>query len=319
MANKNEELKVNLKNKNGLLLEIIFKDFNHSINLIHKPKAENWDKKKLELEYTDPYCFCIEKLIKFINAEFKKVGPTTYKVSLENIISTVEKWLSEDGLNKVSEIFFNLDKAVGVPNYLEFLGAFEQHSKLKRNKYDAQPFDNNIIFITEDASFIVDTYAGKKADLRDFIERDSYSEICDMTNEHIWGEIYTDAGIEKTEFVPRLLENWEFYWNKEYRNIEGTSIEKENVDYRKEQSWRQTSTFISMYNDTGNIIKLASDFDTSALYPIVVLTMLECFDLEICLDEYCEIEFFGSAEWEAIDTDIEDDDKKEMFFIQYYE
>jgi hypothetical protein len=48
---------------------------------------------------------------------------------------------------------------------------------------------------------------------------------------------------------------------------------------------------------------------------MAVITMMNIFNAEVCYEEYCEIEFFSSNEWESICLD-EDDEKSQIFFIR---
>lgn len=139
-----------------------------------------------------------------------------------------------------------------------------------------------------------------------------------MTDKWIWGEIYIDAGIEKEEFIPTLIKKWESYWYELYAKIKLEIGHTIHLDKLKERSWREFSLFTESYNDSGNIIELAYEFDESTLYPLSVLTMLSVLHLEVCLDEYCELEFFAKDEWESIDS-REYSNNDEIFFIREYE
>ena len=125
------------------------------------------------------------------------------------------------------------------------------------------------------------------------------------TNENIWGEIYTDAGIEKSKFIPIMQNEWERYWRKLYKRIEDEIGHTDHLDKSKDKSWRMLKSFIDLYNDTTNIIELAYDFDEMIIYPIAVITMLRIFDPEVCYNEYCELEFDAGDEWESISLDDE--------------
>lgn len=315
----NKDLDFTILNDKALLLNVKFKDYCKTISLLHKPKRKNWNLKKGELEHTDPYYFCIERLIEFITSEFNKKDKRAFQRTLEKILLEVEKWILEGGLYKISEMFFDLDnQKSGIPKFSQFVEAFEFHLKLDKRKYNIQILGSCIIFITKDKNFIIDTYSGKKIELKTYTESNSLDEIYTMTDEWIWGEIYIDAGIEKGKFIPTLIKKWESYWEELYDKIKLEIGHTSHLDKLKERSWREFSLFTESYNDSGNIIELAYEFDESTLYPLSVLTMLSVFNLEVCLDEYCELEFFAKDEWESIDSS-EYSNNDEIFFIREYE
>ena len=163
----------------------------------------------------------------------------------------------------------------------------------------------------------MDTYEGKIANLKSSIENRLYDVINVETNVNIWSEIYVDAGIEEKVFLPKMLCEWEIYWNEKYKEIQERVGKTAHLDARKEASWRSFQVFINCYNDTDDIISLAYDIDDYFLYPLSVITMLNIFDSETCYGEYCEHEFFGSTgeEWESI-TLNEEDDNSPTFFIR---
>lgn len=105
----NKDLDVTILNDKALLLNVKFKDYCKTIRLLHKPKRKNWNLKKGELEHTDHYYLCIERLIVFIKSEFNKKDKRDFQRTLEKILLEVEKWILGGGLFKISEIFFDLD------------------------------------------------------------------------------------------------------------------------------------------------------------------------------------------------------------------
>lgn len=317
--NSGKEIQITILNNEGLSLNIEFRSYSKTINLLHKPKRKNWNFEKRELEYTEPYYFCIERLIQYIKSEFKNKYKKDFIVVLEEIISKIEEWILAGGLYKVSEIFFDLDnQETKIPKFKQFIDAFEFFSKLEKEKYDIQILGSCIIFMTKNKDFIIDTYEGKQIELKSYIDSNSFDEIYTMTDEWIWGEIYIDAGIEKAKFIPILIKKWENYWDELYEKINKQIGHTSHLDKLKERSWREFSLFTESYSDSTNIIELAYEFDESTLYPLSVLTMLEIFNMEVCLDEYCELEFDAKDEWQLIDS-CEFANYEEYFYIKEYE
>ena len=316
ISDTKEELLISLTNSNKLFIVIQYKSFNYQIDLRHTPKKKNWDTKKYNLEHTDPYYFCIERLIRYIKSEFDIGYKKNYKAKLTKIISTIESWISARGLNKVSEIFFDLDNDNNnVPKYNEFVSAFEFYIKNKKTKYEAQILGSSIIFMTKDKNYRMDTYQGQCAEIKSYIKNNSYDEIALMTEEWIWSEVYIDAGIEKHEFMPVLLKKWEQYWDEKYEEIQKEIGKTSHLDEFKDKSWRIILAFSEAYENCGNIIELANNFDEETLYPLAILSMLDIFNLECCLDEYCELTFYHGNEWESIDS-ADYSESEEIFYIK---
>jgi hypothetical protein len=69
-----------------------------------------------------------------------------------------------------------------------------------------------------------------------------------------------------------------------------------------------------LYDNSIDIIRLAYEIDEFDLYPMVVITMLNIFNAEVCYEEYCEHELFG-YDWESISVDDENENSP-VFFIQ---
>jgi len=130
--------------------------------------------------------------------------------------------------------------------------------------------------------------------------------------------IYEDPGIDKHEFVPILQRKWEYYWQELYIKIQQQIGRTKHQDKLKERSYRELNGFINLYNETTDIIKLAYNYDESTLYPLAVMTMLDIYDEDTCLEEYCEYEFFESNQWESLSLD-EESWTSEVFFIKEYE
>lgn len=226
---------------------------------------------------------------------------------------------AQSEIKNTQQYNFNLlNKENGVPEYKDFIKAFEKYSNLKRGQFEVQHFEHTILFKTKEETFEISTSASLTCCLRNYIETESYEEIYTQTDENIWGDIYVDAGIPKSKFIPQMQKLWEDYWDKLYKEVKEKVGRTEHLDEGKEKSWRTIISFIALYEEDGDIIQLAYDFDEMILYPIAVITMMRFFSPEACYDEYCEEEFCMSNEWESIVLD-EEDDYSNIFYIKKYE
>lgn len=290
-----------------------------TFSLEYSVDPKKWNVKKEEADFDDVHFFTLMDFKKYLTKkyhEFKNEGKDDVLARLKNeALSFVEN----DGINGVAEKMFDyFNKDNSLPKYKEFVRAFEKFSKLKKCDYKVETVGEVIHFHTKDTIYEMDTYEGLTVRLKSFIENKSYDEICTETNVDIWSEIYLDAGIEKHVFLPKMLRQWEIYWNDKYSDIKEKVGKTTHLDEMKQQSWRQFQVYMNCYGDCGDIIQLAYSIDEMELFPLAVITMMNVFDAETCYEEYCEFEFDENSEWESMSFDEEDDDTP-VFYIRTYE
>lgn len=289
-----------------------------TFSLDYSVDPEKWNAKKEEIHSENEYYFTLIDFKKYLTGkyhELKNEGQDNVLMRLKNeaLLFTEEK-----GINGIAEKMFNyFNKNNELPEYAGFVKAFEKFSGLKKGEYKIETVGTIIHFHTKEDIYELDTYEGLTCRLKSFIENKSYDEIYTETNENIWSDIYTDAGIEKHVFLPKLLSQWEEYWNNEYRDIREKTGKTSHLDELKRQSWRQFQVYMTCYDNGEDAIKLAYKIDEMGLYPISVITMMNIFDAETCYGEYCEFEFDGNPEWKSISLD--EDDNSPIFYIRTYE
>lgn len=292
-----------LSKKNELVLKIekLILNFNYF------PIESDWDIKENYLDWKNPFYYSLLSIPNKLMSN-----------DSENIINEYRSLIKKGGIELLYTELFNQEYTnKGIPPFHEFHQAVNKYFKKKIRIDQLQAVGPNIHVNFKDSEYIVSTYGGLRDELNFYCSTDSFDDISTMTDSRHWSEIYLDSGIEKSKFIPKLLNNWERYWEKtftEIRNEIGSSI---HLETRKERSWRQFQIFSEAYNDAGDIIQFSYDLDDLDLYPLVVLSMLQIFDKDICFLEYCELEFvYGN--WESICVDDENDDKP-IFYIKLYE
>jgi hypothetical protein len=122
-------------------------------------------------------------------------------------------------------------------------------------------------------------------EVRDMVIRKSYEDIYIQTEATCWEDVYSDTGINKGEFIPKLYFNWKMFWEDKIIK------HKNNKDYiiqERDDSWKDLQVLIAMYDFIDSPLEFALEVDDINLHPICVVTMLEIFDLETCLEEYME-------------------------------
>lgn len=289
-----------------------------TFSLDYAVSPENWNSKKEEVNDEDIYYFTLSDFKKYLYKRYQYLKNEEKANILSILKNEALEILDDSGIEGIArKMFDDTNEIYGLPKYDEFVLAFEKYSNLKKRSYKIETVGSVIHFHTNDNIFEVDSYEGKTAFLKSIIDGKSYDEIFTETNENIWSEIYIDAGIEKHIFLPKMLWEWESYWDKVYKDVKESVGKTDHLDEMKQSSWRQFQVFMECYDDCGDIIKLAYDIDDEGLYPISVITMLNIFDAESCYTEYCEYEF-DMSEWEAISLDDENDNSP-VFYVRQYE
>ena len=286
------------------------------LDLFYKPKKKEWNKEEYFLNWQSQYYYSLANFNRHIHLLFEKMQKSM--TSFNNLEAEV-KSIINGNIENVQEFLFDYNNRDNdIPKYSDFIRAFEFHSKLTRKQYEAQSLGNTIHIKTKMGNFELSCYQSLTENLKSYIDNCSYDEIYTQTDENIWSEIYVDAGIEKSKFIPVMQNELERYWRVLYKRIKEEIGRTDHLDIKKEESWRMFKTFIELYNDSGSIIELAYDFDEMVLYPIAVISMMQIFNADVCYGEYCELEFDAGKEWESICIDEESWDAP-IFHIRPYE
>lgn len=303
---KIDELKIDYSKsheaKKSIHIHLKYRKKTAILDLFYKPKRGEWNNTEAFLDWESQYYYSLRSFERYINLKFEETDKSIS--SFNKLVEEIKMIINNDIENIQEFIFDHENKDNDVPKYSDFLKAFEFHSKLKRNQYEAQALGSIIHIKTKKGHFEISCCESLTEHLRSYINRRSYDEIYTQTELHIWSDIYTDMGIKKSEFIPVMQRELELYWETLYKTIQENIGRTSHLDNRREKSWRVFRTFIDLYNDAGDIIELAYDFDEMILYPIAVISMLEIFNAEVCYDEYCELEFYN-GEWESICIDDE--------------
>jgi len=293
-----------------------------TFSLEHTIDPKEWNVKKEEVKNDDVYFFTLIDFKKYLTNryhELKAEGKENILTILKNEALT---FLDGSGIEGIARKMFDSENEKdNLPKYDNFLLAFEKYSNLKKGDYKAKAVGSQIHFHTDNEIYEMDTYEGKTAFLKAAIENRIYEDIYIMTNQKIWSEIYIGTGIEKHKFLPKMLSEWRTYWEDTYQDIKEKVGKTEHLDKDKEHSWKQFQVYMECYNNSGDAIELAYEIDDFLLYPIAVIVMMQIFDADTCYQEYCELEFYESNEWESIDLNDDDnyDDDSPVFYIKPYE
>lgn len=277
---------------------------------------KKWNSKKEEIDQEDIRYFTLSHFKQYITKrqeELKKEGNGTVVTFVKNeILPFIEK----EGIEGLEcKLFDDENRNDDVPEYKDFIRAFEKFSGLKRSDYKIEAIESFILFHTKDSVYEMDTYEGKTKRLRSMIDNRYYEDIFVATNAAIWSEIYLDGGISKGEFIPQMQKEWEIYWNEKFRNAMENNGNVNRLTQLKETSWKRFQVYMECFDENADIIDAAFEIDMDVLYPLAIITMMNIFDADTCYTEYCEMEF---AEWEDIVLD-EDSTNSLYFHIRPYE
>ncbi|MFJ1434952.1 DUF4365 domain-containing protein [Capnocytophaga canimorsus] len=300
---KKEQLIISYsKTKSSIFIHVTYKNKTVVIDLFYQSKPKEWDCKTSFLNWESQYYYSLLDFEEYIRYLFNK-NNNSY-LFFEKITTEIELIINGNFENVQEFIFDYQNKEKGIPQYSDFLKAFEQYKQLSRNQYEAQALGSIIHFKTKEEQFEISCYESLTDHLKSYIKNYSYDEIYTQTDQNIWSEIYIDAGIEKAIFIPVMQNELERYWQTLYKKIKKQIGKTKHLDDKKKQSWRMFKAFIDLYDNAGCIIELAYRFDEMVLYPIAVISMMKIFDENVCYSEYCELEF--NQNWEDICLKEED-------------
>lgn len=307
---------LNKDQKNNLCCRINDDTEEVTFSMGYTVAPKKWDSKKEELDIEDIHCYTLNSFKRYLVQRYEELVKEGKGAVLTSIKDELLPLIEESGIEGIEEIIFdNENHKDDVPEYKEFIRAFEKFSGLKRNEYKVSTIDTSILFHTDDNIYEMDTYEGKTKLLRGFIENRSYEEIFTVTEPNIWSEIYLDGGISKGEFIPMMQKEWELYWEEKFKEIKEQIGKTDHLKPIKEASWKRFQVYMECYNDNADAIDSAFDIDMDVLYPLAVITMMNIFDADTCYTEYCEMEF---SEWDTIEID-EEDMESPIFHIRPYE
>lgn len=270
-------------------------------------KVDNgcWDEKEEEPVWGTPHHYSIVNLKKYLltlSEKMRDKGETEIPKKIKDTITPIVK---SEGISGIDRFLFNKMKSTDVPGYDVFTKAFERFCKVKKGQYSVEVHDDQMWFYTEKGNYIGHTYEGLQAELNDSIARRSYVELY-MTNLSAWnfvlmddGEALGTPGIGKAQMYRQLFIEWRIYWDEKYHSIKDNGIKTSHLNHLKEDSWKALQVFMEGYAESTTPIHDAEELNMD-LCACLILAMLNIYDKDTCLEEYCEYHF---ADWHCEEID----------------
>lgn len=296
-----------------------------TFSLEYALEKKEWDPRSEMVKSENEYFFTLSKLKKYLIGRYEELKGEDKDSVLEILKNEALSLMKDTGMDGIAENLFDYyNRGSNVPLYNSFVQAFEQFKGLKKGEYKTETIDSLIHFHVGKKVYEMDTYEGKTSRLKFFIKNKSYDEIYTETSEMIWNEMFLNAGISKNVFFPKLLSEWESYWDEKYKKVKEKIGRTDHLDSGKDASWRGFQVFMECYDHKPDTIELACEINDSVFFPLSVIVLLNIIDEEVCYDDYCEYEFFDKMtwEWESIrlknNDDDDDDENDKIFFIREY-
>jgi len=270
---------------------------------------ETWDVKNEDLKWENQYSGALRSLKKVLTEKYETLKNNDPKAKLELLKNEALNYVENEGLEELQKKLWNNRVGTSIGIYQDFISAIEKYSGIKRNQLKIYCYDYSMNYSIPDGThYEVDTNDGHFLFLKDLVLSHNYDTIFTETNSELWHQIYIDQGIRKSDFIPRFLFNWEQYWENQKLIIPSTSIYQK----LKERSWNQFTVFMSCYNDS-DPFELANNLNDIEFIPLCVITMLDIFSIDHCIDEYCEYYFTSQiSNWEDFDLSEGDETEKEQ-------
>ena len=281
------------------------------ISLGYNVPAGHWHDKDRALISDDDYYVTLINLRRYITKRCEELkGKRSRPQNIIRLLKEeIEAAVKGKGIGGLVQFLFDKEYAqFGIPPFEDFIKAFEKHSSLPREAFRAIPSGCSVFFHVEDSCYEMHTFEGVSHEIEEAVKHEDYEALAD-TYPPAWDEVYYDAGISKSEFIPSMLAEWEAYWEKETcnRNVSETFLKSS-----RERSWRQFEVFMACYQVDECPIALAERLDPFILYPLSLITMLSIFDMEASLGEYCS-ELF--SEWTPVVLNEGDEGNESFFWI----
>ena len=291
----------------GLILSINHSEFNEEIILHYYPNSKEWDHVNERLVWNSPYEFAISDISNDID---RLLNAKLFK-SCRQLINDLKAVASLNGMYGISEYKFNrYNRYLDLAPFEDYVSAFKKFLPDEHQDYVAIPLGHSVHMKNDSTEYIIETWNGKMALLKYYIENNRLDEILVMTHYPSWEEVFMDPGILKEELIPILLSKWEEYWSGQSERGEDALSE---ILEHKAKSWRKFQLFASDYHHINRVLGYAYSLEPEVLYPLAVISMVEFYDDEVCYSEYCE--FFFSNGWTDItltNTEVDND----FFYIK---
>ncbi|MCX2485502.1 hypothetical protein [Pedobacter sp. MR2016-24] len=303
MKPKNLDVSFTLKGDSGELVIILSdEEMMKTVNLNYRPDPEHWNDHKCELLWEDPYYFTINDISMGLkNSYAQRSSPDVNPIpQLAGELSTQIEAL---GLSGIARRDFDLKNApYHVPAYDQFIHAFKQFSGLSDGQFTATCLDAQLIIKAGEEVWEMDTYEGRAATLKNYVDQHSYDDIYTDTNEQIWSLMYHENEVDRQNLYPIVLREW-----RDYADTLSAA--------KQDDSWKYLEQFLRKYDQADDLVLVAYEIDEFRIYPIVVVAMLQLCDTDNVYINYCAEEFFGgNDEWKPITDD--QDQASPVFFIR---
>lgn len=276
----NENFKYFLGENNSLCLSVNIGKKSKNFDFYYNPK-KNWNQKLEKLDSDDPYYYSLKSFENFITSQIYK--------KRDNIELNIIKMIGGNIQNLAANLFNLRNHNYEIPEYFEFIEAFEHYSKLDKSKYKTIVIEDLIQIKTKKKWYEIHTLESRIKRIQYYIENRFYEEIHVFTSFSAWSEVYRDYGLLKHQFIPVFLREWDYYWEHEYEISEKLNTPKSHIDELKNNRLMKFDKFSDLYNETNDVIELAFDLDYEIFYPIAIITMYNILGSDI-LSLYSEFE-----------------------------
>ncbi|MBL3547267.1 hypothetical protein [Chryseobacterium sp. KMC2] len=310
---------LNSESNKNLYCQLSDENIKVTFDMKYNIDPQSWDYSSEKLCNSDPHFFTLKnfKIHLFSRSvELQKSG----KDSVVEVLKEEALHLFHDsGINGISKNVFNFyaDK-FGLDRYDKYIRAFEKYTGLQQKDYKVEIIGYMLHFHTENVIYEMDTYTGRSLLLKEIIKNKRYLDIMELTEVSMWSEIY-DENIGKHNFLSKMSDEFEMCLNDNFKRTAVLIEANESIKNRKTEIRKMFQKFIDQSNKNVNWIDLAWEISEEILFPLAVITMTSIFDLTICCQEYCELNFYNeNEEWETVflDCGLEEDNSIQGFHIR---
>ncbi|AXE16898.1 hypothetical protein DR864_03700 [Runella rosea] len=276
---------------------------------------EEWDSSKNGSPHTESYFTMLTNLNQYLLTKYNELKITETQGALKKLKTNIKTLIDGAGIESISnKIGKKAPHQTMIPTVSQCELAFQRYSGLKKGEFRTIEKDRKVYFRTSDNRlYTIDTYQGLTNRLSSYVENRSYEQLSQMTDETIWSATFEGIKVEKQSLLAKLQQELEIF--RQHLPLEEVS----KINHLDPQKFLDNfNSFKTSYQGIKFCTSSACSLDRSILFPLVVLSLINCFNPAIFYEYYCAIEFSGE-EWEGIVTDENEGEHPTVFFVKTVE
>lgn len=265
-----------------------------TFSLGYNVDPEKFDVKRGVVKWDDQYGLTLDRFKGHLEKMHTEIKKEDKQAKLEELKKTASDYITKEGLEGIQRKFWDdhaSDKSY--PFYDQFIEAIEGHTGYKRDQLQVSAYDYSMTFTTpEGETFDIENDTSQFDFVDILLKERRYDEIYTMCDFKAWYEVYFGEEILRHNFIPVFLKEWEEFWRSQKDQFSDEEWYKEN----KAKSWNRFQVFMNCY-EPATAYELALNLSDIEFGPLFVLTMIQIFNKDICIQQYLDERYDDVHGW----------------------